>query len=228
MPRIESGDVDSLPSFAESTATLFRSVIFADVRSDPRSNRGFRLARVGLGLCVPADGTEMVVTPETASSLPVTLGFVERQVLDKASEQLVKARLVCRTPTMGILAAPSELKASDGHRSIYLFYAILVGAGSERIKTYVWAVDAEPEARTPPRVLTLLPRGLLYPCGLDVAAERLLGTIPVGWSFAMCALPPGKALTTPETLKTWLTDPQRMASRPGEFEALVRAGLGAE
>jgi hypothetical protein len=228
MPRIESGDVDSLPSFAESTATLFRSVIFADVRPDPKSERGFRLARVGLGLCVPADGAEVIVSPDTASTPPVSLGFVERQVLEKASAEMVKARLVCRTPTLAVLAAPTELKSGEGHRSVYLFYAILIGSGSERIKTYLWAVAAEPEKRSAPQALTLLPRGLVYPCGLDVSAERLLGTIPVGWAFAMCSLPPGKSVAAPEGLKTWLIDPRRMAARPKEFEASVRASLGVK
>src|SRR4051794_40377268 len=46
-PRLVSGDLSSLPSFASTTASMFRSVILADIE---RSKGNIALRRVGLGL----------------------------------------------------------------------------------------------------------------------------------------------------------------------------------
>jgi hypothetical protein len=233
IPKIESGDVGSLPAVAGATASRFRSVIVADVRADPASPLGLRLARVGLGLAVPDrdKGADTVVRPGDSGPASSPLGFVDRQVLAGASEELVKARLVARTPTFAVLAAPTELAVGGAHQKAYVLYALLVTRGDGgrpcRVKTLVWSIPAEPRRRTPPGHLAALAPGLIFRCGLDVSAERLLGTIPLGWSFAMRSLPPGEAVAVPERLKPWLTDPQSIAGRPQDFERLLRDDLVA-
>ena len=88
LPRLETGDLDTLPSFAGSTATLFRSLILADVRptGDPKAR--YRLARIGLGLCVPHGESETIVTREHVAAGHVPLGLIERQVLQHAEDEL--------------------------------------------------------------------------------------------------------------------------------------------
>ena len=71
-----------------------------------------------------------------------------------------------------------------------------------------------------------LSRGLTYTCRLDVAGRPPPpGSIPVSWSFAMEALPPGRRLATPPPLGPMLTDPARIAAKPEEFERLLRAEI---
>jgi hypothetical protein len=221
--RIESGDVDTLPSVAESTASLFRSVILADVRPNPETPRGHRLARIGLGLAVPVNGVDTVVSPQHAAEPPFSLGFLERQVLDRAAEELSKARLVARTPTFALLAAPSEMRIGAVHRHIYLCYAILVGRRDARVTTLLWGIEADLSRRKAPATLTTLEPGQVYRCGLDVIADRILGTIPLGWSFAMRALPPGAPVPASPVVQAWLIDPKKAATSPEEFERLLRA-----
>jgi hypothetical protein len=228
LSKIESGDVDTLPSFAASTATLFRSVILADIRPKPVPGSGFTLNRVGLGLCVSVQGKDTVVSEENADSPPFSLGFVETQVLGKAQTELKKARLIASTETFAVLAAPSELKIGTAHRNVILTYVMLVDKDSGRLDTLLWAISAKPERRAAPSSLTLLPPRFQFQCGLDVIADRLLGTLPISWSFAMCSLPPGRAITTPQTLRPWLVDPHAIASRPDEFERLIRAEVKIE
>ena len=220
--RIDSGDIDTLPSFATDTATLFRSVILADVRPAAGSAAKFRIARVGLGLCVPAEGIDTVITYATLESHPTRLGMVERQVLSAAEEELKKARLVARTPAFALLAAPSDLKIGKTHQKVFLYYLLLLDPETGLLRSYFWSTAAQPRRRTPPPDFTLLPESLVFDCALDVAADRILGTLPINWSFAMNALPSGRRIPLPESVRPWLVNPHKIAADPAAFEAAVR------
>ncbi len=225
LPKVVSGDLDSLPEFAATTATLFRSILLADVRPDPNAPGRYHLKRIGLGLCMPTDGHDAVVTGGNPDSPPEALGFVEKQVLSRAEDELKKARLVARTPTFAVLAAPTDLKVGEAHQKVYLVYTFLVEPRSGRLETYLWLLAGRPDRRSAPTSLLHLTPGLIYQCGLDVAADRLLGTIPMNWSFAMQSLPPGQRLATSAKLKDWLIDPSKIAAGPAEFERLLRTEI---
>jgi hypothetical protein len=225
IPRLESGDLDTLPSFASATATLFRSVILADVRPGPGGGAPYRLARVGLGLCVPAGGVDTVVIPDRAGEAPFALGMIERTVLDRAHAELKKARLVARAERFAVLASPSELRVEGRHEHVWLFYAFVTNPADGKIDVIVWTTTADPARKALLSSLTLLPPRLIERCGLDVRAERLLGALPVNWSFAMVAPPPGTPLDAPDSLRPWLLDPGRIAADVGRFEGAVRAVL---
>ena len=227
IPRLESGDLESLPTVASSTATLFRTVILADVRK-AGADGPFTLRRVGLGLCTPVDKVDTVVDRSNASSEPIDFGLVAREVLDRADGELKKARLIARTGTFAVLASPSELCVGGAHRKVYLVYAFALAPKSGRLQTWLWSVDADAKKRTPPEAVTLLPPGLSTPCGLDVEAERLLGALPVGWSFAMRRLPEGRRVAVPDGLKPWTVDLKAIAARPAEFEARFRRTLARD
>lgn len=228
IPKLESGDVDSLPSFAGATATLFRSVILADVRPTPGERPGYRLARIGLGLCVPSKGVDTIVTRKHVAAGHVTLGLIERKVLHRAEDELKKARLVARSDHFAVLAAPSSLLVNGKHEEVYLFYALCVDPKDGKLSVLLWAYTAASERPARLSSLALLPPKLVYQCGLDVKADRLLGALPVNWSFAMRSLPQGTRLTVPPTLRPWLTDPKRIGAETPAFETNLRALLPAQ
>lgn len=223
--RLESGDLDTLPSFAGSTATLFRSVILADVRPTSGGTAPYRLARIGLGLCVPSEGVDTIVTPEHVAAGHVALGLIERKVLDRAQDELKKARLVARSDRFAVLATPSGLLVDGKHEDINLFYAFCVDPDDGRLRVALWAYTTAAERPARLSSLALLPPKLVFRCGLNVKAERLLGTLPVNWTFAMRALPPGARLATPDSLRLWLTNPRRIAAETAEFEKALRASF---
>jgi hypothetical protein len=200
IPRLDSGDLDTLPTFAQSTASLFHTVIVADVRPAKGQGPPFRLARVGLGVCVPVVGLDTVVDQSNATSSKMA-----------------------RTDRFAVLATPTEMKVGASHRHVLLFYAFLVEPETGRLRTSLWAVMAAPKDRVPPKTLTVLAPRLVYRCNLDVEAQRLLGTLPVNWNFAMRALPPGERMAVPDELKPWLVDPHRIEADPAGFERRVRA-----
>jgi hypothetical protein len=223
LPSLKSGDLGTLPASARKTATLFRTAIVAEVRTPARASEGFQIARLGLGLCVPFEGLDTVVESSIASKARDSLGFVELQVLARAEQELRKGRLIVRTPTFLIFAGPSTLLLGSTHESVNLFYAVLVDPALGHLSTLLWSLPAEGWAHVGPKSLVLLPSSLVFHCGIDVDAERILGTVPYSWSFAMKALPEGTQIRVPEALQTILRDPKRMATDPAGLEARLRS-----
>ncbi len=222
LPKIESGDIETLPSIAMTTATLFRTLILADVR---REKATYRLKRVGIGVCVPVKGVDTVVNVESAAEPPFALSFLEREVLSRVETELKKARLVARTETYAVLATPTDLKVGSTHKKVFLIYAMRVDPETGRLETLIWSVAARADRRTAPSSLNRLAPRLVCNCGLDVVADRLLGTLPVNWSFAARSLPPGDRIVTPPSLRSWLTDLRRIAAEPAEFERILRSDV---
>ena len=219
VPRLASGDLGSLPDSARATATLFRTAILADV-APPGRSRGAALLRVGVGNCLPVRGHDTVVTPASLPPLGVTLGTVDRLVLDRAEAELMKGRLVARSPTFALLSTPATLVVDGKHRAVLLRYALLVDPATGALCTAVWAIAADPRERRPVREWVQLPGPLVFDCRLDVAAGRLLGAVPVSWSFALTALPPGRVRPLPPALRGW---PDRDPKTPAEVTQLEQA-----
>ena len=71
---------------------------------------------------------------------------------------------------------------------------------SGAVRTFAWMQDpdaaAEPVQPTRLRLLS----APVFDCPIDIQARRLLGTIPVTWSFAVRDLPPGTDLDAPPGL----------------------------
>jgi len=229
-PVLESGDIDALPALASTTATLFRTVILADVRPargrgpDPQPG-GYRLARVGLGICVPVGGAETVVTEANSASPRVGFGMIERQVFATVFGEIKKARMVARTPTLAVLAAPALLTEGDRHVPVYLVYALAVDPTSGRLTTAVWSLTVDAARRSAPKTVTLLKPGAVDRSGLDVRAARLFGTIPLSYSFALRQVPKGQPRAVGDALRPWLADLNALAARPAPFEAEFRSWL---
>jgi hypothetical protein len=202
IPRLASGDRDSLPATASQTAALFRSVILADVQP-VGLDKEFILARIGIGMCVPArDGKDedIVVSSDRLQSLSIRLSTVEQIVLDVAEGELAEARIIVRTPTFALLRTPAMLVVSGKHRKVDLYYAFCVDRTSGRLRVGVWSMWPGAIPQPPPPALIEVAPKTTFDCAVDVHAKRLLGTIPFSWSFAMRALPPGRAVRVPVEL----------------------------
>jgi hypothetical protein len=226
VPRLASGDLDSLPGMANSTATLFRATILADVRPvGEGANRHFVLRRIGLGLCVPFRGHDTVVLSQTAASQGIELGMVERTVLDRAEQELRRGRLVARTPTFALFSTPAVMKVGNNHREVLLRYAFLVDGATGALQTLVWAIDPNPARRVAGRTVVLMNPSLVYDCGLDVTAQRLFGAVPINWSFAMRGLPTGQPRSMSPELQAWSVRDVRTPLEADELEGTLRLAV---
>lgn len=221
LPRLESGDLDTLPKFAKQQATRFRTVILLEHRGGNTPGEEFRFRRVGMGLCLPLEGGD--VTMATGSSLArEVLGLIDRQVLDQAEQVLRQARLVVAQPRFCLLQAPSIQRIGKAHVAVKVHYAFVLDPASGAISSLVWSLPTDPTEKRVPLSLRVLRGNLVYPCGIDVEAHRLLGSVPVSWSFAMNDLPPGEALAVDREAASWIGHPSRPQEDPVEFERWIR------
>jgi hypothetical protein len=226
IPRLASGDLNTLPGMATSTATMFRTAVLADVRPvGAGPDRRFVLRRIGLGMCLPVRGHDTVVMRDSVETQGVELGMVARTVLERSEQELRRGRLVARTPSFALFSSPAMMRVGTGHREFLLRYAFLVDPTSGALHTLVWAIAPEPARRTAARTMVLLTPNLIFDCGLDVLAERILGALPVNWSFAMRGLPSGQARAVNPELQAWTIRDVRTPAEAGQLEEALRTSL---
>jgi hypothetical protein len=225
VPRLASGDLRSLPASAATTATLFRTVILADVRRGSNDRGEYRLARIGVAMCVPRKEGDVVVDPANASALGISLSAVQRIVLDRAQTELARGRLVVRTPTFALFRTPATIVGGQRHRAADLYYGFLVDARTGHLQTLVWSVVTSPESRSSPKSVVVMSPAQVFDCALDVSASRLLGALPVSWSFAMAYLPRGEKAAAPPRLMDQIEAASLDRSRAVDIEAALRRTL---
>jgi hypothetical protein len=218
IPRLASGDRDTLPSSASKTAALFRTVMLADVQP-VGLDKEYVLSRVGIAMCVPArDGKteDIVVSSDRLQSLSIRLSTIEQLVLDVAEGELAEARIIARTATFGLLRTPATLVVAGKHRKVDLYYAFCVDRATGRLRVGLWSMWPGSIHQPPPPALIELAPKTVFDCAVDVHAKRLLGTIPVSWSFAMRSLPPGRAVRVSAALGQQIVT---VARHPADVDA---------
>jgi hypothetical protein len=231
VPRLASGEWQNLPDFGKKTATMFRTVIVADVQ--PLGiDKEFILSRVGLAMCVPAqDGKaeDIVVSGDRLQSLGMKLSTVEQMVLDAAEAELNESRIIAFTSTFALLRSPVTLVVAGKHRKVDLYYAFCVDPTTGRLRVGVWSMwPGQGKQPPPPFVIDLAPK-TKFDCALDVQAKRVLGTVPYSWSFAIQKLPPGRQIPIKgnkplgEKIVAIAKHPSDVDS--GEFERMLRTIL---
>ncbi len=231
VPRLATGDKDTLPTSAEKTATMFRTAILADVQGLGLEKQ-FILARVGLGMCVPGrEGPkeDIVVSSDRLQALGLNLSTVEQIVLDAAESELAEARIIARTSTFALLRAPATMLFQGKHRKVDLYYGFCVDPTTGRLRVGVWSMWPGSINQPPPPNVIDLPPKLNFDCELDVHAKRVLGTVPYSWSFAMRRLPTGTAIKVAKPLgeKLVMVAKRPVDVDPAELEKLLRKTLFA-
>lgn len=227
LPRLASGDQTSLPAGSSHTATLFRSVILANVKPVDVEEKDFELTQIGVGLCVPDpqdEDQDIVVSADRLDALGLNLTMVQKVVLDAAEAEMAEGRIVARTPTFALFRSPvTVVDTANKHRKVNLYYAFCVERTTGRLRVGVWTMRLESEPQQAPATMVKLASDLIFKCELDVRAKRILGTVPYSWSFAMRALPPGKELRVPPALGALMVETTRHPAESDidELERLV-------
>jgi hypothetical protein len=202
LPRLATGDLDTVSSQAFETAGRVRLAIAADVRPAPAGQGTFLLHRVGAGLCAPAaDGLgDVVVTPTSVDGSKGPWTTKQRLVLAATSLDLARVSLGASTSNFALIRMPVTFLVAGSHRRVSVCYAVLGDPQNGTVRTFAWMEN--PDAATEPAQPTKLRllSASLFDCPIDIQARRLLGTIPVTWSFAVTNLPPGTDLDAPPGL----------------------------
>jgi hypothetical protein len=204
IPRLATGDLETVSAQAFETAQRIRLTIVADVRRSPSLPSSYVLDRVGVGLCVPAeDGhSDVVVSPTSLGGARGPWTAKQRIILAAASLELSGIRLAAATPTFALIKTPVTFLTSGAHRKIDVCYALFADPMTGELRTLAWTDD---RAASPGELALREFSSPVFDCPLDVHATRV-ASIPVAWSFAMRDLPPGTDLSAPAEL-VGLLDP---------------------
>ena len=226
IPRLATGDLDTVSAQAFEIAQRIRPLIVADVRhssSDPQSP--FHLDRVGVGLCAPSrDGKGDVVV--SSSSVEGSLGpwsAKQRLILAALSFETSRARMAAATSSFALVRTPVNFLVSGVHQKINFYYALLVDARTGDLQTLVWpdCTSASPPSSSPNTARRL--SSAVFDLPQDVSVSRILGKIPISWSFAIRELPSGTDVSISPELIPLLIAGSEDASRSAEIEeALAR------
>ncbi len=219
VPRLATGDLDTVSEQAHEVARKIRPVILADVKPSPNT-RGprFHLARVGVGLCATGQDADsrVIVSPTSIGGAAGPWTTKQRLILTAMSLESSRSRLPVSTPTFAALRTPVTFRVSGNHRKIDLCYAFLVDPSSGTLDTIIWTEDG---SEADPQVARR-PSGNVFDSPMDVKASKLLGNIAVGWSFAVTELPPGSDVAVPR----WLRDRLKAAEdEPASLPELERS-----
>jgi hypothetical protein len=225
LPRLASGDKDSLPSDAAKTAAYFRTVILANVKPVDVDEKEFELTKIGIGICVPQKGVidDLVVTAGHLEALGLHLSTVRKIVLDTHEREMAEGRIIARTPTFALFRSPATVVAAGNeHRRVNLNYAFCVERNTGKLQVGVWTSAIEAKMSRPPQTMARLGVNPIFDCKIDVQSQKLFGvTVPLSWSFAMSELP-GRPVPVPKTLGELIV---AMAKSPndGDPEELEQA-----
>jgi hypothetical protein len=219
LPRLASGDKDSLPKDAAKTAAYFHTVILANVKPVNVDENEFELTKVGIGICVPQRGQkeDVVVTADRQEALGLHLSWVQRMTLDEMEKGMAKGKIIATTPTFGLLRSPATVvTAGNEHREVNLNYAFCVERQTGKLHVGLWTSALEAQQTRSPQTMLRLKSNTAFDCKMDVKATKVLGvTVPGTWSFAMSELPAGQKVAVPAELGTLIVKTSR---RPNEAD----------
>jgi hypothetical protein len=234
IPRLATGDIGTLPAGSKKTATLFRSVLLANVKPVDINEKDFELTQIGVGICIPDpqdEDQDIIVSADMLNALGLNhLTTVQRMVLDAAEVEMADGRIIARTATFALFRSPVtmvEPGAAGKHGKANLHYAFCVDRATGRLDVVVWSMKPESSPQQAPVTMVKLAADAVFSCRLDVRAKRILGTVPYSWSFAMPELPPGQKLRVPSALGTLIVETSRhpAESDADELERLLRKTL---
>jgi hypothetical protein len=224
IPRLASGEKDSLPSGSAKTAAYFRTVIVANVKPIDVDEKDFELTQIGVGICVPRKGEEqdVVVAADRLEALGLHLSWVEKKVLDACESEMSEGRIIARTPTFALFRSPAIVVVTGNeHRKVNLNYAFCVERGTGKLDVGLWTSSLETEQSRAPVKVRRLSSDPIFDCTMDVRTKKVLGvTVPLTWSFAMSKLPAGQDLRVPPALGEMIAATARRPtdSDPEELE----------
>jgi hypothetical protein len=226
IPTLKTGDLDTVSQQAFATATRIRPVIVANVRRESAGS-SFRLEQIGVGLCAPqADPeTDIVVSASSVEGTEGSWTTKQRLILTAMAMETSRARLVAATPTFALLRTPVTFLLSGVHRNVDVCYALLVAPHTGELWTLVWVDASGTDATSSAQPVARLFTAPVFESPLDVSATKILGNIPVSWSFAIRELPPGADVPLPPQLTTLLDGESIDEARASEIEQAFSALL---
>lgn len=202
VPRIATGDTESVPQMVRENLPRFTLVVMATVRPAAAGGPRQELAELGAGYALPVAGRLTVVDTE-APPPEAGIDFLGRQVLAQNGRALAGLTTVGASDTIRVFDAESILVAQGRHRDYVMRHFVWVEPTSGHCSACVWLLGRRADGGldvvdVPPR---WIPPGTREDRAIHVDAGEFALGLPTKRAFALVDMPPGPALAWSPTLR---------------------------
>jgi hypothetical protein len=196
-PKIAPEYLNHVNDVTARKASLIFAAVLADVRpaDDGRPPR-HRLRSVAVGLGIQIKGHDMVLSPDTLSTLGSDLDVFDRIVLGEAYERQLRAKLLIRSPLFALVDGPVPFRCGTKNRYIAYRYAFVVDEKSGQLDVLLWGVDGSGQCAPELSIMRHLPPNLITEPPLYVDDEEFNLAVPTERAFGVGHMPDGDAQWT--------------------------------
>ncbi len=205
LPRLASGDVDSLPQFARRYAKMFKLTILANIAKKPKGEgHVYLLDKIGIGLAMDLNGDLTIVTADTANQLGANLGMVDRGVLSGNEDSLSDVVQVARTDYLVIFDAKANILIDDKHEERIVRHFVWAAPHSGKLGILIWQLRDNGSASyaIDSAQMQLIPSGFKEDRRIHVSQGNFLSSkIPTPDRFALESIPQGTPVPFSDRMK---------------------------
>ncbi len=209
VPRLASGDIESLPEYAKRYAAMFNFAVMANVTEEkqPQGKPVYRLDKVAIGFAMNIQGRHIIVTEKTANQLGAELGMIDRRVLAGNEDCLDDVVQVARNDRLVIFDAKANMVVGDDHQERVLRHFLWVSPTNGKLGFLVWQLDTSGAERSGGQYkidspdMQLLPEGFQEDRQIHVSKGGLLSSIPTPDRFALVQIPRGTSVPFADSMK---------------------------
>jgi hypothetical protein len=197
--RLNSGNVEKLRKSIRDPIESFTTLALLEVEPDPIQAGRFRRAAHRIGVGVPGDRGDTVVTKDAAMELDFGLGPIELKILGGRQEDLNRVRSPGASPTMAMFDFPLLFLRGEQRESIVIRYLSLIDPADGTVETVYWVLNATADGYrfSGDSLWALRPHHEMY-WDLHVDGDKITFGVPQADAFVSTRLPPG----TPRTVTT--------------------------
>jgi hypothetical protein len=196
-PTIAPEHLNHVNSLTARKASLLFATVLADVRpaDDGRLPR-HRLRSIAVGLGVQVKGQDMILSPDTLSTLGSDLDLIDRSVLEASYQRQESAKLLIRSPLFALVDGPVPFRCGVKNRFIAYRYAFVVDEKTGQLDVLLWGVDRSRQCAEELFVIRHLPPDLITEPPLYVDDDQFNLGVPTETAFGVGHMPDGDAQWT--------------------------------
>lgn len=225
-PQVTSGEATKIGKAILDALQTFTTLVLVQAEPDPERPGQFRRGPFSIGIGMPGDKEDTVITRATADKHGVSLGFFEGKVLAEREKELNTVVSPGSTPTMAMFDFSSHHLRDDRRVQIVLRYAALVDPADGNIQTVHWILDVTPERyRYVEGSAKLLPPNHKMDWEMHVDGAKVSFGAPKSDAFAVTKLPQGTPVAVPDEVKPQLTARGYTAESAARLEQSLRSAL---
>lgn len=222
-PQVTSGEVTKIGKAILDALQTFTTLVLVQAEPDPLQPGRFRRGPFSIGIGMPGEKGDTVITKASAGKHGVSLGFFEGKVLAEREKELNTTLSPGSTPTMAMVDFSSHYLRDEKRVQIVLRYAALVDPADGNIETVYWILDATPE-----RYLFVADSAKIMAPNhkmdweMHVDGGKISFGAPKADAFAVTKLPQGTAIAMSDEIKGLLTARGYSAEAAGRLEQKLR------